>query len=294
MTTAAATRVDESTLTHKFTEVESGVRLHYVEVGTGPLVVLLHGFPEFWYAWRRQIGTLAAAGHRVVAPDLRGYNLSDKPRGVRAYALRRLVDDVAALVRACGQENASVVGHDWGAGIAWAFTMTYPELVRRVAVLNGPHPERMLHGLRSPRQLAKSWYMFAFQVPWLPEMMARRNDYEWLLTPLRKEPVNPDAFDSADLARYREALSKPGAVEAMIHWYRAMFRPGTSVPMRRIDAPALVLWGALDPHLGRDLATPSPALVQNAEVKFFPAATHWIHHDEPRRVNEELLAFLQG
>jgi epoxide hydrolase 4 len=289
-----AARVDESTLAHKVAVVDGGVGLHYVEVGAGPLVVLLHGFPEFWYTWRCQIGGLAAAGFRVVAPDQRGYNLSDKPPGVGAYGVRHLADDVAALIRACGETKASVVGHDWGAGVAWAFAMSHPEMLARIAVLNGPHPERMIRGLRDPRQLAKSWYMFMFQVPGLPELLAERNGYEFLLAPLRSEPTNPEAFSGADLARYAEAFARPGAVRAMINWYRALFRPNTAVAMRRVDAPALVLWGTLDRHLGRELATPSPSLVPNVKVDFLSGASHWTHHDEPARVNDALTAFLRG
>jgi epoxide hydrolase 4 len=285
--------VDEALLHHDYAEVEPGVRLHYVTLGTGPLVILLHGFPEFWYAWRRQIGALADAGFRVVAPDQRGYNLSDKPAKVSAYGVKRLVDDVAALIVACGAEKAFIVGHDWGAGVAWSFAMSRPEMVERLVVLNGPHPERLLRGMRDPVQLLRSWYMFFFQVPALPEAIARMDDYKFFLKPLREEPTNPEAFTAADIARYVEAFSQPGALEAMINWYRAMFR-GTAVPVKKTDVEALVVWGVNDPHLGRELASPSPELVPNARVVFVPDATHWIQHDAPARVNEELIAFFRG
>src|SRR5438309_622169 len=158
-------------------EVEPGVVLRCVESGEGPLVLLLHGFPDFWYGWRRQIPALAAAGFRVVAPDLRGYDLSGKPAGVRAYGIRTLALDVATLVEKLGATRAHVVAHDWGAGVAWAFAMTHPERLDRLAILNGPHPERLLRGLRDPLQLAKSWYMFFFQIPWLPEEILRMDDF---------------------------------------------------------------------------------------------------------------------
>src|SRR5919202_6066254 len=140
-----------------FVEVEPGVQLHYVEAGAGPLVVLLHGFPEFWFSWRRQLPALAAAGFRAVAPDLRGYNLSSKPRGLEAYRVGRLARDVARIIEQLGQQRAAVVGHDWGGGVAWAFAMRYPTLVERLVILNMPHPVRMLEGLRTLRQLGKSW-----------------------------------------------------------------------------------------------------------------------------------------
>ncbi|MDB4938348.1 MAG: putative hydrolase [Labilithrix sp.] len=265
--------------------------LHYVEIGEGPLVVLLHGFPEYWYAWRRQLGALADAGFRVVAPDQRGYNLSDKPEAVAAYGVARLVEDVAALIRERGADKAFVVGHDWGAGVAWSFAMRHPEMVERLAVLNGPHPERLVHALKTnPVQLIRSWYMFLFQLPALPEALARLDGFAFLLKPLREEPARPDAFTREDLARYREAFAKPGALTAMIDWYRAIVR-GKGVEMQRTDVPALVVWGEKDRHLDRSIATPSKELVPNARVVFLPESTHWVQHDGAERVNEELIAF---
>src|SRR3954469_13055008 len=138
----------------------SQVRLHYVEVGEGPLVVLLHGFPEFWFSWRFQLPALAEAGYRVVAPDMRGYNLSSRPPGVSAYGLDHLAGDIRELIAERGAGSALLAGHDWGAFVAWATAMNHPEVVERLAILNVPHPRRMLQGLRRPRQLLKSWYMF--------------------------------------------------------------------------------------------------------------------------------------
>ena len=293
MSDAIPRRVDESLLQHHYVEVEPGVRLHYVALGDGPLVVLLHGFPEFWYAWRRQIEDLANAGFRVVAPDQRGYNLSDKPAEVAAYGAARLAEDVAALIASCGEEKAFIVGHDWGAGVAWSFAMAHPEMIERLVVLNGPHPERMLHGLRNPIQLLRSWYMFFFQIPELPEAVARLDNFKFFLKPMREEPTNPVAFEPSDIARYVEAYSKEGALTAMVNWYRAIVR-GKAVKVARTDVKALILWGELDPHLGRELATPSPELVPNAHVVFVPGATHWLQHDAPARVNEELIAFFRG
>lgn len=279
----------------QFAEV-NGVRLHYVEAGPsdGPLVVLVHGFPDFWYGWRNQIPALAMAGFRVIAFDMRGYNLSDKPSGVRSYALRTLVDDVAALIRACSGDGAKarVVGHDWGAGVVWAFAMKYPDLVERVAVLNGPHPERLLSALKRPEQLAKSWYMFFFQLPWLPEAWIRRNDFALLRRTLQDEPKREGAVTAEDMALYIEAFSKPGVLTASVNYYRAMFRSHTNVKMRPIAAPVLVVWGDADPHLGAELAEPNPKWVQNARVEHLPGASHWVQHDQPERVNELLIEFL--
>jgi len=286
--------IDDERLRHGLVTVEEGVHLHYVELGEGPLVVLLHGFPEFWYAWRNQIAALASAGFRVVAPDQRGYNLSSKPEGIAAYGAARLVEDVAALVRHCGAEKAFVVGHDWGAGVAWAFAMEHPEMVERLVVLNGPHPERLLHALRtSPIQWIRSWYIFFFQLPALPEAVSELDRYAFLLKPLREEPTRPGAFTRDDLALYVAAYAKPGALTAMINWYRAILR-GKTPKVRRTEVPVLVLWGENDPHLDREIATPSAELVPNARVVFVPGATHWLQHDAPERVNEELVAFFGG
>ncbi len=292
--TSAPVGIDDPQLRHGLLQVEEDVHLHYVELGEGPLVVLLHGFPEFWYAWRNQIGALAAAGFRVVAPDQRGYNLSSKPEAVSAYGVARLAEDVATLIRDRGETKAIVVGHDWGAGVAWSFAMEHPEMVERLVVLNGPHPERLLHELKTSFvQWIRSWYMFFFQLPALPEAVAELDRYAMLLKPLREEPTRPDAFTREDLACYVEAFERPGALTAMIHWYRAIFR-AKAVEIRRIEADVLVLWGEKDRHLNREIATPSSALVPNARVVFVPDATHWIQHDAPAVVNEALIAFFRG
>ena len=291
--TSGPVGIDDLQLRHGLLQVEESVHLHYVELGEGPLVVLLHGFPEFWYAWRNQIGALAAAGFRVVAPDQRGYNLSSKPEAVSAYGAARLALDVAMLIRDRGETKAFVVGHDWGAGVAWSFAMEHPEMVERLVVLNGPHPERLLHELKtSILQWIRSWYMFFFQLPALPEAVAELDHYAMLLKPLREEPTRPDAFTPEDLAHYVAAFEQPGALTAMINWYRAIFR-GKAVEIRRTEAPVLVLWGEMDRHLDRGIATPSSELVPNARVIFVPNATHWVQHDAPETVNEELIAFFR-
>jgi pimeloyl-ACP methyl ester carboxylesterase len=285
--------LDERGLVHREIEVTDGVRLHCVERGEGPLVLLLHGFPDFWFGWRHQIDALAAAGFRVVVPDLRGSNRSDKPRGARAYGVKTIVADVALLVEQLGERSARLVGHDWGAGVAWATAMVHSEKVERLAVLNGPHPERLLQSLREPAQLAKLWYMFFFQIPWLPEEVLAMDDYGILARSIRDEPTRPNAVLPAELARYREAWSQPGALTATVNWYRGMFRPGTNVEMKPVDAPTLVLWGTADPHLPATLATPTPRWVPNARVTWIEGASHWVQVDAPDKVNAELLAFLR-
>src|SRR4051812_32886350 len=154
-------------------------RLHYVESGEGPLIVLLHGFPEFWYGWRLQIKPLADAGFRVVAPDMRGYNLSSKPDGVAAYDTNHLSADIAGLIHERGAQSAHLVGHDWGGSVAWATAMSHPEVVDRMAILNAAHPRKLSEGLRHPGQLRKSWYFFFFALPGLPESVVHANDWHF-------------------------------------------------------------------------------------------------------------------
>ena len=270
------------------------VRLHYVEAGEGPLVVLLHGFPEFWFSWRFQIPALARAGFRVVAPDMRGYNLSSRPSGVAAYDVDRLAADVRDLIRERGAESALLAGHDWGAAVAWVTAMNHPEVVERLAILNVPHPRRFLRGLRTPRQLMKSWYMLFFQLPWLPERLVRARRW-WLFRYGLEHDARPGAFTPEDIERYVEAWSQPGAATATINYYRSVFRQSpkrAEARIRQIDAPTLVIWGERDRYLGAELAEPDRSDVPNLErVVRLPDASHWVHHDEPERINQLLIEF---
>jgi pimeloyl-ACP methyl ester carboxylesterase len=268
------------------------VSLHYVEAGTGPLVILLHGFPEFWWSWRYQIPALAQAGFRVVAPDMRGYNLSDKPADVASYAIERLTADVEGLIRALGQKKAHIVGHDWGGGVAWSFAMAYPALVDRLAVLNCPHPAQMMRGLRTLQQLRKSWYMFFFQIPGLPEWLLGRDDFSFTKRSLRAD--SPGSFSDTDLERYAQAWAQPGALTGMISYYRAALRRSPRAALASlvpIQTETLVIWGMRDRHLGSELAQPLPQWVPNVRVERLPQATHWVQHDESQRVNELLIEF---
>jgi epoxide hydrolase 4 len=284
-------------LTHGEADVGAGVRLHYVEAGPadGPPVVLLHGFPEFWYAWRRQLPALAAAGFRAVAPDMRGYNLSDKPRGRRAYSTDRLADDVAGLIRALGADSAHVVGHDWGGVAAYATAMRHPAVVRRLVVLNVPHPARMIAALRTIRQLRKSWYVFMFQIPALPERLLARDNHSFAKRSLRAGTA-PGTFSAEDLDLYAQAWSHPGALTGMLNYYRAIplrTPRQTLAAMTPITAPTLVIWGERDAYIGSELAAPEPRWVTDVRVQRIPEATHWVQHEAPERVNELLVEFLR-
>ena len=280
---------------HRYAQL-GNVRLHYVEVGEGPLVVLLHGFPQFWYMWRFQIPALAGAGFRVVAPDMRGYNLSEKPRGVSSYRVELLARDVERLILACGEESAMVVGHDWGAAVAWVTAMMYPERVKRLGILNVPHPERFARGLLRPAQLLRSSYMFFFQIPRLPEKGLVVGDFASLRYALRNEQMHPGAFTDEDIERYVEALARPGALTAALNYYRALFRRNplkARALLRRIEAPVMVIWGERDRYLGKELAEPDPTWVPNLRVERLPDASHFVAEDRPDEVNSLLIGFLK-
>ncbi len=267
----------------------SEVRLHYVEQGEGPLVILLHGFPEAWFGWRFQIPALATAGFRVVAPDLRGFNLSSKPAGVAAYELDHVAYDVKELIETLGEQSAFVAGHDWGGATAWELAMRHPEAVRRLAILSSPHPRRFRHALlRNRRQMARSWYFGLFQLPWLPEQLLARDGWAGLKQGFAKD-ARTGTFRPEDAARYVEAWEQPGARTAMLNYYRAGIRR-RGAELTPIAAPTLVLWGDRDRYLLPELAEPDPKDVPDQRVVHLDAS-HWIHHDEWAEVNHRLAEF---
>lgn len=275
----------------------NGIRLHVVMAGPsdGKPVLLLHGFPEFWFGWRRQIPALARAGYRVIVPDQRGYNLSDKPKGVRSYRLDILVADILGLLESLGCEQVNLVGHDWGAAVAWTFAMQHPERLRKLAILNVPHPAVMLNFLRrgDPEQWRRSWYIFTFQLPFLPEALLRARNWRNLERALRGSG-KIHTFSKEDVAEYKKAWSQPGAATAMLNWYRAMLQHRPKMPRDlRIHVPTLILWGMQDVALSHRMARLSLDYCHDGKLVLFEDATHWVQHDEAEEVNQLLLEFLK-
>lgn len=257
----------------RFVDV-GGASLHVVEAGNGPLVLLLHGFPEFSYGWRNQAPGLVAAGHRVAMPDQRGYGLSDKPDNWREYGVEAIVSDAARLIEASGAASAAVVGHGWGGLVAYYLAMLYPERVERLAILSAAHPQRRFEAPNSRRTPRPNGGLH-------PSRMITE--------------AAPGTFSDEDLRRYRAAWAQPGAAKAMLDWYRAYKRrtPGSLASLWHVvHCPTLVLWGDRERCTGPELAAPHPYWVPDARVEILPGLTHWLHHEDPDGVNARLVDFL--
>jgi pimeloyl-ACP methyl ester carboxylesterase len=274
--------------------VQAGdLKMHVVVEGPAgaPLVVLLHGFPEFWYSWRHQIRALAAAGYRVAAPDQRGYNLTEQKGPYNVFTLTR---DIANLVRALGYDRAVIVGHDWGGAIAWLLGAFHPDLVERLIVCNCPHPVtliRAVRGLYLP-QIARSWYIGLFQVPILPELILGARNYEPLAALLRA--ALPGGISEEEIGYYREAWARPGALSAAINWYRELTRSIGPLAIRdtTVRLPVRLIWGEPDVALDTRVAKWSRELCPGLDLRFIQNAGHFVQQDVPAEVNELILDFL--
>lgn len=257
----------------------------------GPVMLLLHGFPEFWYGWQKQLGPLAAAGFRAVAPDQRGYNQSSKPARVSDYAMPHLVADVLCIITQLGRPRVVLVGHDWGALVAWSVAAAHPEKIERLVILNVPHPGVMPRFLLThPRQMLRSWYMVFFQLPVLPERFFGAKDFQGGVDSLVKTS-RPGTFSAEDLGQYRKAWGQPGAVRAMLSWYRALGRDPGAFRLGQITVPTLILWGKKDAFLLPGLASASLGECQRGQLIWFEECTHWLHHEEPEAVNAAIVKF---
>lgn len=281
-------------LEHSYIET-NGIRLHVVQVGpkSGTPVLLLHGFPETWRCWIRQLPALAQAGCRVIIPDQRGYNLSDKPEGIQNYRIDELRNDVLGLIDALEYEKVNLVGHDWGAAVAWSLGIQNPERLHRLGVLNVPHPAVMTRFLRRDlEQLRRSWYIFFFQLPWIPEAALRAQDWRRMIRALR-DSGKANTFTDEDIESYQESWSQPGAMTSMINWYRAAARYQIQTSEDKcVKVPTLLLWGMKDFALSHRMARPSIDYCKEGRLLFFPEATHWIQRDEAEEVNRHLLEFM--
>ena len=275
-------------MTYKFETIETnGIHLHTVLAGPedGQPVFLLHGFPDAWFGWNSQIESLADAGFRVIVPDQRGYNLSDKPLGIGNYAMPLLVDDILGLADVFGYEQFHLAGHDFGAMVAWNLAMHHPECIKKMVIANVPHPIVMRNYLRTqPKQMLKSWYALFFQIPKLPELVVRMNSWQFLISAM------PEDLTEEERNQYREAWNQPGAMTGMINWYRAsMQKSQQTLDVPKIIVPTLILWGKQDPHLSYQMAQLSVDLCDEGELITFGDASHWVLFDQPDATSKYLI-----
>lgn len=285
------TSVIQPTWTHEYITT-NGVKLHYVTQGEGPLLLMLHGFPEFWYSWRHQIPEFAQ-DFKVVAIDLRGYNLSDKPEAKSAYVMDEFIKDVKGVIQGLGYEKCVLVGHDWGGAIAWNFAYTHPEMLEKLIILNLPHPAKFSQGLRNPQQILKSSYMAFFQLPLVPELAIQMGNYAPIEAAFKGMAVDKNAFSQADIEAYKNAAAKPGALTAMLNYYRNIFDQKLFQENWGIlQVPTLMIWGEEDTALGKELSYGTEAYVQYFQIKYIPHCSHWVQQEKPDLVNQYMRDFL--
>ncbi|ELZ95812.1 epoxide hydrolase-related protein [Haloferax mucosum ATCC BAA-1512] len=293
--TTTAPKTDASLLADQRLESSyrdvNGVTLHVVTAGNpdAPLVVLLHGHPDFWYGWRAQILPLVEAGFRVIVPDQRGCNLSDAPEGIDSYRASRLADDVRALIHGEGRDSAHVVGHDFGGFVAWHVALRYPSIVDRLSICNVPHPTVYRQTVRSSlQQIVRSWYVWFYQVPKLPEWLLSRNGMDNMVASL-EVTSNPGTFDDETIRRYLAAWRHTG-VGPRVNWYRG-FRRSENPPRDTVSQPTLICWGEDDIALVPSMAEQSADYCDDSQLRMFPDTSHWVHH-EREAVTDALLDHL--
>jgi epoxide hydrolase 4 len=274
-----------------------GIELHCATAGDEkfPMVLLLHGFPARWSTWRVAMSALANAGFFAVAPDLRGAGESEKPKGNDNYSIAKFVNDNVAIIqslcKSAGKTSVFLVGHDFGGGVAWATTMFHPELVKKLAILNSVHPVGFERQMKKWSQIKKSWYVFFFLLPWLPEWWLSRNDFRFL-----KESLMADGLSRETVDDLLTGIDAPGALTAALAWYRASFRDGIKkrfVP-QKVETETLVIWGDRETHLDPELANPPSDFVTNVRVEHVPNAGHWVQHDAPDEVAALLIAHFRA
>jgi epoxide hydrolase 4 len=273
-------------------QAANGVNLELAELasadgGTDRLALLVHGFPELNFSWRYQMPLLAARGWRVWALNLRGYGASEKPEGVAAYRLDTLAEDLGALIDESGAKEVMLVAHDWGAIIAWHFAIKRVRPLTRLIIMNVPHPACGRRELKHWHQLSKSWYIFFFQLPWLPEWLMGRGRGKGIKGAILRMAVDKSAFPRDVLKVYADAAMRPGALTAMINYYRALLRmpdaknAGESV----IDVPTLMVWGEEDLAIDIRCTDGTDAYVRDFTLHRLPGVSHWVQQEAPDKVN---------
>jgi pimeloyl-ACP methyl ester carboxylesterase len=273
----------------------NGLRFLIDEAGTGDRVaLLLHGFPESRRCWRHQLPALADLGWHAVAPDMRGYGGSSRPTGRAAYRVDNLVEDTAALFDALGARQRLLIGHDWGGMIAWAFAIRRARPLDGIVILNAPHPRVYRNAVRHWRQRLRSWYVLFFQLPWLPERRLGADRAAAVGRLLRRSSRRAETFPLEIIEHYRDNAAAPGALTAMINYYRANLDVGAMARGPGVDAPMLLLWGEQDTALGPELVTPTASHVDDIAIQRFRDVSHWLPEEAPDEVNAALAEWLGG
>jgi pimeloyl-ACP methyl ester carboxylesterase len=291
---------------HEYAKV-NGIRLHYVTTGSGKLMLFVHGFPEFWHAWKDQLAEFGQE-YLTVAPDMRGYNLSSKPTDVGQYQIKILVEDLRQLAEHLGHKKLILVGHDWGGAIAWAFALSHPGYLEKLVVINASHPAIFERELReNPAQQKASEYMLMFQRPEEAEKNLSANNYAFLIEAVLSEGLKQDYFTEEDRKAYLDAWSQPGALTGGLNYYRAAhvgppagagtqtsgnFLPDLSDLTVRV--PTLVIWGERDPYLLSGNLRGLERFVPDLTIKRVPDGSHWVVHEKPALVNAHIRDFIAG
>lgn len=283
---------------HQFAQV-NGINMHFVTEGEGFPLVLLHGFPQFWYTWRHQIPELAKH-YKIIVPDLRGYGQTDRPINVADYHINILTADIVSLIKNLGYEKAHVVGHDWGGAIAWKMAIDHPEVVDKLVVINSPHPHIFAKAMRTNyRQLAKFWYMFFFQISYLPEFLFKIFGKSLIKSIFRGSAIRKKSFSDEDLEIYYNELNKPGAFSAALNYYRAAIRSmlmskSSEKKIKAISAPTLLIWGENDSVLGKELSINMDKLfIGPFHVHYISDCSHWVQEEQPAVVNQLIINHLK-
>jgi pimeloyl-ACP methyl ester carboxylesterase len=272
----------------------NGVTLHTARAGDNnkPLVILLHGFPEYWQSWRYQIQALVTSGYQIMAPDQRGYNLSSKPWRIGSYKIDKLAEDIIGLIDYSNQEKAYIIGHDWGAAVTWHIGMVYPDRVHKIVTINVPHSSVMRRFIRTdPEQKKKSSYMFFFQLPLIPQYSLKRKNFRRLRAALEKTSIE-GTFTEHDFEKYIKVWKQRREVSCMLNWYRAAIRRRVKIQQKRITVPIMIMWGENDQFLKKEMAKASLDFCDQGKLEYIRGATHWVHHEFPEEVNNLLIDFL--
>lgn len=287
---------------HHYADLD-GIRLHYVDAGTGPLMLFVHGFPEFWYAWKHQLDEFSR-DHHAVALDMRGHNLSDKPTDAKAYRPKHLVADLRNLIDHLGGRPCIVVAHDWGGAAAWNLAAAHPDCIEKLVIINSPHPVTFARDLRdNPAQIEASRYMLLLRQARAGRLMAE-NNYARLAAMLSEYTTDKAWLTAETLARYREAWAQPGALDCSLNYYRATpLHPATpeepgaaslelDPAQFKVSVPTLVIWGERDTALLPGLLDGLDELVADLTIKRIPDGSHWVIHEHPDEVNRLIREFI--